>query len=105
MGRAWHQAGSGEVRVGQKLRFLVHGEGALLVGRLQVASWDPRVGVPHAPPDGVARMGAPHAAAGWLIHGNAEGLHSILRVLLELKASSESKLKLETCIFFLFAYI
>lgn len=60
-----HQAGGGEVCIGKVLRLLVQGEGGLLVGRLEPRSG---VRVPHAPPDGAAGVGAPHAAAGWLIH-------------------------------------
>lgn len=72
MRRGRHQAGAGEVCVGQELRLLVKGEWGLLVGRLQSASRDPCVRVPHAAPDSAAGMGAPHAAAGWLIHGDAK---------------------------------
>ncbi|TNN84756.1 hypothetical protein EYF80_004801 [Liparis tanakae] len=66
--RRRHQAGAGEVRVGQEVGLLVEGERGLLVGGLQIG---PRVGVPHAAPDGAAGVGAPHAAAGWLIHDDA----------------------------------
>lgn len=38
--------------------------------------------VPHATPDGAAGMGAPHAAAGWLIHGDAKTLHALLNSVL-----------------------
>lgn len=63
-----HQAGAGEVCVGQELGLLVQGERGLLVGRLQVGPRDPRVRAPHAAPDGTAGVCAPHAAAGRLIH-------------------------------------
>lgn len=71
MGRRRHQAGAGEVCVGQELGLLVEGERGLLVGRLQIGSRDPRVRVSHATPDRAAGVGAPHAAAGRLIHGDA----------------------------------
>lgn len=77
-----HQARAGEVCVGQELGLLVQGERGLLVGRLQIGSWDPWVRVPHATPDGAAGMGAPHAAAGWLIHGDAKTLHTLLNSVL-----------------------
>lgn len=77
MRRARHQAGGGEICVGQELRLLVEGERGLLVGRLQIHPWDPRVRVPHAAPDGAAGMGAPHAAAGRLIHRDAKTLRTI----------------------------
>lgn len=69
-----HQAGGGEVCVGQELRLLVQGEGGLLVGRLEPRSG---VRVPHAPPNGAAGVGAPHAAAGCLIHGDKHNKHSL----------------------------
>lgn len=73
--RGRHQAGAGEVCVGQELGLLVEGERGLLV--LQVGSRHPWVRVPHAAPDRAAGVGAPHTAAGWLIH-NAGTLHTIL---------------------------
>lgn len=76
MRRARHQAGGGEICVGQELRLLVEGERGLLVGRLQIHPWDSRVRVPHAAPDGAAGMGAPHAAAGRLIHRDAKTLRT-----------------------------
>lgn len=88
--RRRHQAGAGEVRVGQEVGLLVEGERGLLVRRLQVG---PRVRVPHAAPDGAAGVGAAHAAAGWLIHdgvGKKEITRPLINVLLrELAEESE----------------
>lgn len=90
MGRAGHQTGAGEVRVGQELGLLVEGERGLLVGRLQIGPWDPGVRIPHAAPDRAAGMGASHAAAGWLIHGDAKTLHTLFSKGLEVFSSRRS---------------
>lgn len=94
MGRAGHQAGPGEIRVGQELGLLVEGERGLLV--LQVGSRDPGVRVPHAAPDRTAGVGAPHAAAGGLIHGKdfsqsgAKSSHSKVSFLKSSKRPQEA---------------
>lgn len=71
----WHQAGAGEICVGQELRLLVQGERGLLV--LQITPRDTWVRVPHATPNRATRMSTPHAAAGWLIHSGANILYTV----------------------------
>lgn len=60
--------------------------------------------VSHATPNGAAGVGAPHAAAAGLIHGDAKTLHTILIIIAslflveELEIPSERRLGPEICI-------